>query len=71
MPAKFKKVFRKCGVVIAKGQANFETLNNASREVFFLLQIKCPVIAKNYGYKVGDWVVTTAESGKSSKEKSK
>lgn len=62
--AEFKKVFRKCGVVIAKGQANFETLNNAPREVFFLLQIKCPVIAGNYNYKVGDWVVTTAESGK-------
>jgi hypothetical protein len=66
--AEFKKVFRECSVVIAKGQANFETLNNAAREVFFLLQIKCPVIAGNYNYKVGDWVVTTAESGKGNKE---
>ena len=66
----FKKLFRECDVIIAKGQANFETLNEAGRETFFLLQIKCPVIGKNYGYRVGDWIVTTAQSGKKEKKNS-
>lgn len=28
--------------VAAKGQANYETLDDCNREVFFLLKIKCP-----------------------------
>lgn len=55
----FLTAFRQADVVIAKGQANFETLNEVDREVYFLTQIKCAVIAQHYGYGVGDWVVTT------------
>lgn len=55
----FLKIFKKADVVISKGQANFETLNGIFREVYFLTQIKCPVIARFYDYQVGDWVVTT------------
>jgi hypothetical protein len=53
----FRRHYDQADVVIAKGQANFETLNPADREIFFLTQIKCPVIAGRYGYNVGDWVV--------------
>ncbi len=55
----FCEAFDRADVVIAKGQANFETLNEVERDVFFLTQIKCAVIAHHYGYKVGDWLVTT------------
>jgi damage-control phosphatase, subfamily I len=55
----FKQVYNDADVVIAKGQANFETLNTADREIYFLTQIKCPVIAEHYNYVLGDWVVTS------------
>ncbi|MBN1113842.1 MAG: DUF89 family protein [Oligoflexia bacterium] len=46
-------------IVIAKGQANFETLTGADREVFLLTQVKCRVIAEHYNFNVGDWIITT------------
>lgn len=58
--ASFKQLYAEADVVIAKGQANFETLNTAQREVFFLTQIKCAVIANAYDYQLGDWLVTTS-----------
>ena len=58
----FKAVYEKADVVIAKGQANFETLNQADRNIYYLTQIKCPVIAERYGYQVGDWIVTNTEA---------
>lgn len=56
--AELLKHFDEADVVLAKGQANFETLNTAAREVFLLTQIKCPVIGDRYGYGLGDWIVT-------------
>lgn len=41
----FRKLFREADVVIAKGQANYETLDECERGVFFLLKAKCPVVA--------------------------
>ncbi|MCE0495490.1 damage-control phosphatase ARMT1 family protein [Vibrio salinus] len=56
---RFKQCFRSADLIIAKGQANFETLNEVGREIYFLTQIKCPQIARYYEYEVGEWVVTT------------
>ncbi len=58
----FIEHFNTADIVIAKGQANFETLNTAEREIYFLTQIKCPVIAKAYDYQVGDWIVSTTSA---------
>jgi uncharacterized protein with ATP-grasp and redox domains len=55
----FRDIFQNADLVIAKGQANFETLNEVDREIYFLTQIKCVVMARHYGYRIGDWVVTT------------
>lgn len=60
--ASFIQQFNAADIVIAKGQANFETLNTADREIYFLTQIKCPVIAKAYDYQVGDWIVSTTSA---------
>lgn len=60
----FIKEFNEADVVISKGQGNFETLNADNREIFFLLQIKCQVIADSYDYSLGDWLVCTADSMK-------
>jgi len=53
----FRDLFEVADVVISKGQANFETLNRCDRDVFFLAQVKCPVIARDLNAQVGDWVV--------------
>jgi damage-control phosphatase, subfamily I len=55
----FLACFNDADVVIAKGQGNFETLNTNSRKIYFLLQVKCAVIAEHYNYGLGDWLVTT------------
>ena len=43
--AQFRALYESAPVVIAKGQANYETLSTAGPKMFFLLQAKCPVIA--------------------------
>jgi damage-control phosphatase, subfamily I len=55
----FKQCFYESDLVIAKGQANFETLNDADRDIFFLTQIKCPVIAQRYCFELGQWIIST------------
>ena len=53
----FIEQFNAADVVIAKGQGNFETLNNAARKIYFLFQVKCAVIADFYNFKNGEWIV--------------
>jgi damage-control phosphatase, subfamily I len=52
--ADFRKLFGSVDMVIAKGQANCETLAGAGRDVFFLLQVKCRVVADHLKLKCGD-----------------
>ena len=55
---KFLKEFRMSELVISKGQGNYESLNDTlNKEIFFLLKIKCPLIAENIGYNVGSLVL--------------
>lgn len=49
----FLDLFRRAGVVVSKGQANYETLDDASRSIFFILRVKCPVISKPMGIPTG------------------
>ncbi|MDF7806974.1 ARMT1-like domain-containing protein [Pontiellaceae bacterium B12219] len=55
--ASFRGLFSEAGLVIAKGQANYETLSNCSRPIFFLTRVKCPVIGRDLGEPLGSWVV--------------
>jgi uncharacterized protein with ATP-grasp and redox domains len=55
--AGFKKAFRKAGLVLAKGQGNYETLSEAPRPVWFLFKAKCPMIAARAGAKMGAQVL--------------
>ncbi|MCP3968455.1 MAG: DUF89 family protein [Lentisphaerae bacterium] len=45
----FIQEMRSADLVIAKGQGNFETLNEYDRSIFFLLRVKCAVIANLIG----------------------
>ncbi|MGC9315223.1 MAG: damage-control phosphatase ARMT1 family protein [bacterium] len=54
---KFREVFDHADVVIAKGQGNLETLDDAPRPIYHLFKAKCEPIARLTGRKVGDFVV--------------
>jgi len=53
----FIELYRNAGLIISKGQGNYETLSEEDRPIFFLLKAKCPVIAEDVGCKVGDMVL--------------
>ncbi|MFB1490791.1 MULTISPECIES: ARMT1-like domain-containing protein [unclassified Thiocapsa] len=53
----FRERFAEAELIIAKGQANYETLSTVSAPVFFLLQAKCAVIAADLGVAPGALVV--------------
>jgi len=49
--------FLAAGMVIAKGQGNYETLSNAPRPVWFILMAKCAVIARHVGCEPGSLII--------------
>ena len=53
----FQAHFATSDLVIAKGQGNYETLNSENARIFFLLKVKCPVIARDIGWDVGQSLV--------------
>jgi len=53
----FHRCFRQADVVISKGQGNFETLDETPAEIFFILRVKCDIIARHLGVDVHDSVL--------------
>jgi len=53
----FRRRYEAAELVIAKGQANYETLSDEGPKAFFALQVKCPVIAHDVGVPVGSIVL--------------
>lgn len=51
--ADFQELFQNASLILSKGQANFETLSDTSRDIFFLLKVKCDVVSEEIGYPVG------------------
>ncbi len=45
----YRRLFFSADLVIAKGQANLESLDGCGREVFYALMVKCDVISKFLG----------------------
>lgn len=55
---RFLKKFEDCSFVISKGQGNYESLSDISdKEMFFLLKVKCPIIAEDVGVKTGSAIL--------------
>ena len=52
--AEFKEVYNNSRFIISKGQGNYEVLSNEKRPIFFLLKVKCQVIARDIGVDEGD-----------------
>ena len=54
----FLREFQNSNLVISKGQGNYESLNDAeNKEIFFLLKIKCQIIAEDIGAKTSSIVL--------------
>jgi uncharacterized protein with ATP-grasp and redox domains len=49
----FRERFDNADLIIAKGQGNYETLSDVRKDIFFILKVKCPVIARDIGCEVG------------------
>lgn len=45
----FLELFKSADMVISKGQGNYESLSDSGREIFFLLMVKCPLVAQDIG----------------------
>ena len=57
----FNDVFKSTDMIISKGQGNFEGLSGAPGPIFFLLKIKCPVIAQELNANIGDVVLRDSQ----------
>jgi uncharacterized protein with ATP-grasp and redox domains len=61
----FRRRFRAADLIIAKGQGNYETLSDEPANVFFLLKVKCAVIAAHIGLPEGTHVLRRSHSAPS------
>jgi uncharacterized protein with ATP-grasp and redox domains len=53
----FKRIYNDADLIISKGQGNLEGLiNNTRNDLYFLLMVKCDVIARLLGVKKGDYI---------------
>lgn len=53
----FRELFHRIPMIIAKGQGNYETLSDEKRPIFFLLKVKCGVVARDIGVNKYDIVL--------------
>jgi hypothetical protein len=49
-------------LILAKGQGNYETLSQETRNLFFLFKAKCPVVAEHAGVPLGAHVLARPRS---------
>lgn len=62
----FRDLFHRADLIIAKGQGNYETLSDTPKDAFFLLAVKCPLIAADIGAPVGALVIRRGRNGETS-----
>lgn len=60
----FLKLFDTADLIISKGQGNYETLNDVDKNIVFLFQVKCEVVARDTGYPMGSFVVKRNRDGR-------
>jgi uncharacterized protein with ATP-grasp and redox domains len=44
-------------LILAKGQANYESLSGIDKDMFFVLKAKCPVLAADLGCEIGQMIL--------------
>jgi damage-control phosphatase, subfamily I len=53
----FRRHFERADMIISKGQGNYETLADCQRPIWFLLRVKCPIIARDLKCPVGTTIL--------------
>ena len=59
----FLDYYNGADMILSKGQGNYESLSEEDKNIFFLLQTKCHVIADKIGCSVGDIVLKSQKGG--------
>lgn len=54
----FRRRFARADLIIAKGQANFESLDGSGQNIIFLFKVKCVVMGQYIGQPVHTWSCT-------------
>jgi uncharacterized protein with ATP-grasp and redox domains len=57
----FLELFKSSDLVLSKGQGNYEGLSDVDRDVFFMLVVKCPLVAQDINREVGKLVLKVKE----------
>ena len=57
----FIDTFNHSKLILSKGQGNFEGLSNEQAPIFFLLKVKCPVVARELNTTLGKIVLRAGE----------
>jgi len=60
--SEFIEIYKKVDLIISKGQGNYEALSEENRLIYFLLKVKCVVLAKHLNCKLGNIVLKRAEN---------
>ena len=58
----FRRIYANAGLVISKGQGNFETLLDEKKRIFFLFQSKCEVVSRELGLPLKSMLLKKAEN---------
>lgn len=58
----FLDIFYSADIVISKGQGNYEALSNSKRGIFYLLKVKCPMVAKDINSDINGYVFKYIEN---------
>ena len=59
----FKEVFYSAEIILAKGQGNFETMDDRDENIYFLFQVKCGCVSKALGAEEGAAVIWSLRRG--------
>ncbi len=59
---RFIDEFNSSNLIISKGQGNFETLQDNDKNIFFLFQAKCDVVANELGLERGTMILMHRDS---------
>lgn len=54
----FQERFKSAPLILAKGMGNYETLSDVTAPIYFLFQVKCPIVGKDVGAGVGDIIIS-------------
>ena len=60
--------YQAADLIIAKGQGNFESLSDRTENIFFLLKVKCPIIARDSGYDIDKPALISSRALKASQD---